>query len=140
MRDAALHALGRIRPTARDAARALLAHLSEPKPHIAFDRPARPLGAARFAAAVRERGVRLDPRTRLLYHGADAAINGECFALGECFAQAARSSAALLRALADRRALDSAALRSPDPALLELLHEWYVAGWLHLRRRAEPEA
>jgi 50S ribosomal protein L16 3-hydroxylase len=140
MRDAALHALGRIRPTARDAARALLAHLSEPKPHIAFDRPARPLGAARFAAAVRERGVRLDPRTRLLYHGADAAINGECFALGECFAQAARSSAALLRALADRRALDGAALRSPDPALLELLHEWYVAGWLHLRRSAEPEA
>ncbi|MFZ5540519.1 MAG: JmjC domain-containing protein [Pseudomonadota bacterium] len=131
LRAAALHALGRIRPTGRDAARALLTHLSEPKPHVVFDRPARPLGMTRFAAAARARGVRLDPRTRLLYDGADAAINGELFALAD------RRMAAALRSLADRRALAGASLREPDSKLQRLLHEWYVAGWLHLRRRSE---
>ncbi len=134
MRTAALQALGRIRPTARDAARALLAHLSEPKAHVAFDRRRRPLGAARFASAARERGVRLDARTRLLYDGTDAAINGECF---EC---ADRRAAALLRALADQRALEGPMLRAPDAPLLERLHDWYVAGWLHLGRRAPTHA
>jgi 50S ribosomal protein L16 3-hydroxylase len=134
MRTAALQALGRIRPTARDAARALLAHLSEPKPHIAFDRPRRPLGAARFASAARERGVRLDARTRLLYDGTDAAINGECF---EC---ADRRAAAWLHALADRRAIEGPMPRALDAPLLARLHEWYVAGWLHLRRRAPTHA
>lgn len=134
MRAATLEALGRIRPTARDAERALLAHLSEPKPRVVFDRPARPLGAARFASTACERGVRLDARTRLLYGGADAAINGECFDLAD------RNAAALLRALADRRALAGASLRALDPPLLARLHEWYVAGWLHLCRRAQTEA
>lgn len=134
MRTAALQALGRIRPTARDAARALLAHLSEPKPNVVFDRPARPLDAARFAAAARERGLRLDARTRMLYDGADAAINGECFELAD------RRSAAMLRALADRRALEGRSLRALDSTLLARLHEWYVAGWLHLRRRAATHA
>lgn len=134
MRAATLQALGRIRPTARDAQRALLAHLSEPKPQVVFDRPARPLGAARFAGAACERGVRLDARTRLLYGGADAAINGECFDLAD------RHAAALLRALADRRALDGASLRALDPPLLARLHEWYVAGWLHLHRRVQTDA
>lgn len=134
MRTAAAQALGRIRPTARDAARALLAHLSEPRPNVVFDRPARPLGAARFGAAARERGLRLDARTRLLYDGADAAINGECFESAD------RRAAALLRALADRRALDGASLRALGSPLPAQLHEWYVAGWLHLRRRAGTDA
>jgi len=131
---AALRALGRIRPNRRDAARALLTQLSEPKPHVVFDRPARPLGMARFAAAVRARGVRLDPRTRLLYDGGDAAINGELFELGD------RRAAAALRSLADRRALEGASLHARDPTLRTLLYEWYVAGWLHLQRRGETRA
>ncbi len=133
MREAALESLGRIRPTARDAARALLVHLSEPKSNVAFDRPARPFGAARFAAAARVRGVRLDVRTRMLYDGADAAINGERFGLGD------RRAAAVLRALADRRALDGTALRGLEPALIARLHEWYVAGWLHLGRQTRTD-
>ncbi|MCX8114339.1 MAG: cupin domain-containing protein [Burkholderiaceae bacterium] len=131
---AALRALGRIRPNRRDAARALLTQLSEPKPHVVFDRPARPLGMARFAAAVRARGVRLDPRTRLLYDGGDAAINGELFELGD------RRAAAVLRSLADRRALEGASLHARDPKLRTLLYEWYVAGWLHLQPRGETRA
>jgi 50S ribosomal protein L16 3-hydroxylase len=134
LRDAALGALGRIRATRRDASRALLVHLSEPKPHVVFERPARPLGRARFAHAARRSGLRLDARTRLLYDGADAAINGELFAFAD------RRAAVLLRALADRRALDGDSLRALDAPLLALLHEWYVAGWLHPRRRAETNA
>ncbi|GAB4474718.1 MAG: cupin domain-containing protein [Burkholderiaceae bacterium] len=125
LRDAALDALGRIRATPRDASRALLVHLSEPKPHVAFDRPARPLGRARFAHAARRRGLRLDARTRLLYDGADAAINGELVEFAD------RRAAPLLRRLADRRALDGESLRGLDAPLLARLHEWYVAGWLH---------
>lgn len=132
--EAALRALGRVRPTPRDAARALLAYLSEPKPQVVFERPARPLGAARFAGAARARGLRLDARTRLLYDGPDAAINGECFET------AGRRAATCVRQLADRRALDGAALDALDAAPLARLHEWYVAGWLHLRSRAQTNA
>ncbi len=130
LRDAALGALGRIRATRRDAARALLAYLSEPKPHVVFERPARPLDRARFAHAARRCGLRLDARTRLLYDRADAAINGELFEFPD------RRAAPLLHGLADRRALDGDSLRALSPPLLALLHEWYVAGWLHPHHRA----
>jgi 50S ribosomal protein L16 3-hydroxylase len=119
-------ALTRHRPGRADMARFLLVHLSEPKAQIVFERPQRPLQRVAFARAARRQGVALDRRTRLLYHRAAFAINGEH-----------RADAALwrepLRQLADRRALDAAALRAAgSDTLLDCLHAWYRAGWLKL--------
>ena len=68
------------------------------------------------------RGIVLDARTRVLYRGARAAINGELLA---------GPPTAALRLLADHRAImgrDAARLAQDQGARL---YEWYVAGWLH---------
>lgn len=95
--------------------------LSEPKPRVVFDPPRFPLGPARFAAAVRRRGVRLDLRTIMLFRGAHVYVNGER-------APMPRGTRHALVALADRRALAPAEVNTP---LLPLLHVWYRAGYLH---------
>ncbi len=96
-------------------------YLSEPKPNVFFDPPSRPMSVERFAQAARKRGVRLDPRTRLLFSGKAYFINGERM----------DPSAALRRPLtrlADHRALEPSAIGND---LLPTLHEWYRAGFLH---------
>jgi 50S ribosomal protein L16 3-hydroxylase len=130
MRDAAFRHLGRIEPTRRDAARTLLVALSEPKPHIVFTRPPRPQGLSRFASSWRRHGLRLDPRTRLLYDGKDAAINGELFEIAD------RYAAKVVQHLADQRVIDGATAGAAGESMRARLHEWYVAGWLHLKARA----
>lgn len=117
----------------RNARRVLLEYLSEPKPHVVFERPRRPLALARFVAAARARGVRFDLRTRCLYAGNWFGINGDVLQLEAC-------AAAATRRLADRRCcapaevatmLASGARRDTDGAAA-LWHDWYVAGWLHV--------
>ena len=97
--------------------------LSEPKAHVFFDPPARPLALAPFTAAARRRGLALDLRTRLLFSGSMFFMNGE----------AIRSDAASerwLRRLADRRRLE-APIEAP-PAFWELTQAWYARGFLHV--------
>jgi len=129
MVDAVARELQRRAPTRREAARTLLEHLTEPKSNVVFVAPHAPLGLARFSLAVARRGVRLDLRSRMLFDGADIAINGE-------LAPAARTLRPLLRRLANDGRLDAGAWAAPAgadrAALLELLHDWYRAGWLHL--------
>lgn len=122
--DAALSSLGRIRPARSDAEHVLLAVLTEPPRQIVFDRPSRPLAPARFAALVRERGVRADRRTRMLYSGQRAAINGEVLRW--------MADRKLLRALADRHFLTAPSLSSASDDTMGLLHEWYLNGWLRI--------
>jgi 50S ribosomal protein L16 3-hydroxylase len=120
---ARLHAvLGAQRPRRSDCARFLLAHLSEPKAQVVFDRPRRPLRLPPFAERAREYGVALDRRTRFLYSGGSVGINGELSTLD-------RSLRDPLQRLSDRRALAPAEL---SDAVLQHLHPWYLAGWLHL--------
>ena len=65
-----------------DCARFLLAHLSEPKAQVVFDRPGRPLRSQPFAEQARvKHGVALDRRTRFLYSSGSIGINGECSTL-----------------------------------------------------------
>ncbi len=123
--DAALSALGRIRPTRPDAEHVLLAALTEPARLVVFDRPSRPLALARFAALVRERGVRTDRRTRMLYSGQRAAINGEVL-------HWTAADRKLLRALADRCFLAARSMSEASDDTIRLLHEWYRNGWLHI--------
>jgi 50S ribosomal protein L16 3-hydroxylase len=118
-------ALSQARPSRVDTERFLLRRLTEPKPHVVFDRPARPLGLARFASRARSRGVHLDRRTRVMHSTRAIGINGEYLA--------GRTALDGLRRLADRRGLAPA---DPVPAgLWPTLHDWYRAGWLHLSDR-----
>ena len=122
-------ALARARPTQTDTERFLLEYLSEPKPHVVFDRPARTPAAAAFARAAQRRGVVLDLRSRMLTRGMRLALNGELHEMPGALRPQ-------LRQLADRRTLSGRRLsRAPVP-LLELLRDWLQAGWLHLGRPA----
>jgi len=104
------------RLAARPAAveRALGEVLSEPKAHVWFTKHRAPqrLGA-----------IELDRRTRMLYDKHHVFINGEAVGVRGM-------DAALLRRLADERALDARAVRAASPAVRKLLAEWFAAGWL----------
>jgi 50S ribosomal protein L16 3-hydroxylase len=106
-----------------DVASFLGRHLTEPKAHVVFARPPRPLAQRAFGARVARRGARLALPTRMLFRGSTLFINGE--------ERAVRAPAArLLTSLADRRAL---APRSRiDRESAELLYHWYRAGYLQL--------
>jgi 50S ribosomal protein L16 3-hydroxylase len=95
-------------------------HLSEPKHHIAFDRPARPLGARAFVRAIGRRGLRLLPRTLMLYRGNRFFVNGESVAV--------RAGRAHLARLADLRSLEPGILHAEETAAL--LYTWYRSGYL----------
>ena len=104
------------RLTAQPAAvtRALGEVLSEPKPHVWF---------TKRAATSRLGAVELDRRTRMLYDSRHVYINGESVA-------ARGRDAALLRTLADERALGARAVRGASRTVRALLAEWLAAGWL----------
>jgi 50S ribosomal protein L16 3-hydroxylase len=113
--------LAQIRWRRADVARFVGASLSEPKPHVLFAPPRRPLAPAAFAAAARTRGVRLAGTTLLLHRAGDAFINGETVALP---AGARRD----IGRLADRRLLPGA--NDVTAQTLALLYTWYRSGYL----------
>jgi 50S ribosomal protein L16 3-hydroxylase len=115
--------LRRIRWSGSDVREFLGCYLSEPKPHVFFSAPARPLGAASFARRCAGAGVRLDPKTQLLFAGSTFYLNGEPVTIDA----AARPS---LRRLADRRRLNAATALSAGA--LDLLYDWYRHGLLRI--------
>ena len=103
--------------------------LSEPKAHVFFEPPARPLTAARFAREAARRGLALDRRSRFLFSGSMFFMNGE----------AAKADASAARAL--RRLSDGRGLRGPieaPSAFWELVHAWYARGFVHIVREESP--
>lgn len=111
-----------------DIAQFLGSYLSEPKPHIFFDPPARPMSLAKFQAGAAKRGVRLALQSQMLFSGANLFLNGEQVRV----AGAARKA---LIALADQRSLPSP-LRLPETAW-DLLYDWYQAGYIVLGSSAK---
>lgn len=95
-------------------------YLSEPKAHIFFDPPERPLSLTAFRKAVAKHGLELDARTQLLFRARSFFMNGERI-------EASETMAPVLHELADRRKLDAPGL---DNGLLSLFHLWYLAGYL----------
>ncbi len=93
--------------------RALGEALSEPKPGTWFERspPARPAA-----------GIVLDRRSRMLYDDAHVYLNGEAFRAGG-------RDATLMRAFADARRLEPAALARLSSEARGLLARWVEAGW-----------
>ena len=115
--------LRKIRFSRDDVAIFLGEYLSEPKPSVVFDTPARRPSLERFRHHAARHGIRLHRKTRMLYRGKYLFINGESF-------QASGKDRQLLRALADERMLNGAALMSATDNLVESLHQWHADGWL----------
>jgi 50S ribosomal protein L16 3-hydroxylase len=113
--------LARIRWRAGDVMEFLGSYLSEPKAHVVFTPPARPLAAAAFARAAARRGLVLDFKSRLLYAGEYVFMNGEALRLPV-------PARAVIQRLADRRRLPPQGF---SVASLGLLRAWYLAGYLH---------
>lgn len=89
--------------------------LSEPKPRVWFD------AGLPLPDGV---GVRLDPKTRMLYDEHCVYANGESW-------RAAGKDARQLRALADGRRLSAGDVAKASTALRALLDQWAEDGWLH---------
>ncbi len=95
-------------------------YLTEPKPHVFFSPPSTPLTRARFVGQSERHGVRLNPRSGMLFRGNRLFFNGE-----EYFFQGKEQR--LLVALADHRCLPP----GPLPQIVAtLLYDAYLAGWL----------
>jgi 50S ribosomal protein L16 3-hydroxylase len=111
----------RIQWTKRDIANFIGSYLSDPKPHIFFDPPTKPLSRARFNHAILTCGVAMALKTQMLCHNGVVFINGTAHIVGK---YAYRE----LRSLADARQLDSTADLSGEA--LELLYLWYTDGYI----------
>ncbi len=117
-----------------DVARALGEYLTEPKANIVFDRndvndaDGAALTAARFARMAVKHGVVLSLKSRMLFHGMTLFINGE----SERVTIAERKT---LMPLADQRALPPQAKLSSR--LLDMLYQWYRAGYVDVMHSAE---
>ena len=98
--------------------------LSEPKAHVFFEPPPRPVPLARFIAEASRRGIVLDARSRLLFSGSMFFMNGDAM-------KAHASWLPKLRALADRRRLPAPIDTSPR-AFWQRIHDWHARGFVHL--------
>ena len=110
-----------IRWDGEDVADFLGSYLTEPKPHVVFERPRR-IGLDKFREQLAKKGLRLDLKSQMLFRGSRIYINGETV-------QAEGELLALLGKLADQRMLPPEAV-IPDEAVA-LLHQWVSAGYLH---------
>ena len=97
--------------------------LTEPKAHVFFQPPARPLSRAAFGRRGAREGLALDPRSRLAFSGTMFFMNGETAAIPP----AARPA---VRRLADGRRL-AAPVEAPA-AFWDVAHAWYQQGFVHL--------
>jgi len=104
-------------------ARFLGCWLSEPKPNVSFTPPERGHSPAAFLARAKRRGLRLDRRTQLLYDARHLYINGAALRWPD-------SNPAVLRRLANERALRPHEIAGASAACARLLHDWYRDGYL----------
>jgi 50S ribosomal protein L16 3-hydroxylase len=116
--------LAQIRWDSRDVARFLGCFLSEPKPIVRFSPPGVPVGKSAFAAKAASRGLALDRATQLLYDDAAFYVNGEAVTFSG-------AGTAMLRRLANGRALSARECRSLGASLAALLYQWYRYGFVH---------
>ncbi len=116
-------AIKQVRWDDEDVGNFLGCYLSEPKPHVFFDVPAKPWSEARFAQALQTRGITLDLKTQMQCCGSTVFINGEAHPVS-------KTSYRSLRELADTREI--AASEKLPQSVIDLLYEWYLDGYLTL--------
>jgi 50S ribosomal protein L16 3-hydroxylase len=95
-------------------------YFSDPKPHVFFTAPDKPLARKNFARRVASQGLHLSAKTRLLFSGTQFFVNGEDFV-------ATGAERKHLMQLADSRKLPAGEY---GEALIGLFYDWYLAGWL----------
>ncbi|HKB83338.1 MAG TPA: cupin domain-containing protein [Burkholderiales bacterium] len=118
------HILGGIRWTRRDVAVFLGSYLTEPKPHVLFAPPRKPLSEIAFSRAARRNGVDLALASMMLYARANLFINGEQHRMDAGLAKP-------MRCLADARRLPGWRITLNGP-LVDTLYRWYRAGYIYL--------
>ncbi len=115
------NAINKVRWNEHAIADFLGCYLSEPKPHIFFEAPTRPINEARFQQALHLQGVELNLKTQMLCHANSVFINGESNSVSA-------TSYRALRELADNRVLPPSFALSAEA--FDLLYQWYQAGYL----------
>jgi len=103
-----------------DIAKFLGCYLSEPKAHIFFDSPEKPLSLKRFHQSLTKSGVELDLKTQMLCHNNVVFINGEENQIGS-------ENYPILRSFADNRHILAIEV---DENTLNLLYQWYLDGYI----------
>jgi 50S ribosomal protein L16 3-hydroxylase len=121
MLNQAGQAIKQVRWDKEDIANFLGCYLSEPKPHIFFDAPKRPLSPAKFRQAIQKHGARLALKSQMLSHAGRIFMNGEKYQVNE-------RDYLLLLDMADRR--ESAGLAACSADLAGLLYQWYLDGYI----------
>jgi len=96
-------------------------YLTEPKPHVYYQAPNRPVSPEKFAVQAIKKGVRLAPQSRMLFHAAQYYLNGELVVLS--------GHGDVLAFLADMRHIPAGKL---DEALQDWLYDCYIDGYLLL--------
>lgn len=119
--DDAVRALARVRWSGPEVARFLGRHLTEPKAHVFFSTPSRPLSAAAFSRRIARHGVALALPTQMLYGAGRLFVNGEELPL-------AGLPGSALQRLANDRHLSGADVTGQQ--LDDLLYAWYRSGYL----------
>jgi len=119
-------ALRKIKWNHADMERFLGIYLTEPKPHVFFTQPDRPLTKKKFSPQVEKNGLQLDLKSRMLCRGKTIFLNGDTHTVG---ASACRS----LEKLADHQVL-SAGEKLDDEAI-SLLYQWYLYGYIEITGR-----
>ncbi len=117
--------LEKLRSTREDLVIFLGEYLSEPKPSVYFDAPARRHTSLQFAKAAARDGIRLHRKTRMLYRGNFVFINGDSV-------MPEASDRKLLQVLADQRWLAGSAWDNASEDLKASLHQWHTDGWIVL--------
>jgi 50S ribosomal protein L16 3-hydroxylase len=98
--------------------------LSEPKPHVFFERPDPPLASSAFRRTAAKHGLRLDLKSRLLYDDRHLYVNGTALP----WPAASRDK---LRRLANDRVLAPTAAGRVSPEVATILYNWYRDGYVH---------
>jgi 50S ribosomal protein L16 3-hydroxylase len=117
--------LSGIRWDERTVARFVGTWLSEPKPTVFFEPPPTPRSRSAFLLRATRTGLHLDVRTQLLYDNARLYVNGESVPWPD-------ADVAGLQRLANERAIDPSTAGALPAAAVDLLHDWYRHGFLHL--------
>ena len=113
--------LKKIKWDRKDVENFLGIYLSEPKPHIFFEQPAKPLTMRAFLRRISANGVQLDLKSRLL------SSDGKLFMNGEVFEVSSAAYKTLIN-LADNHELPP--VSGLDHESGEILYQWYVNGYI----------
>ena len=95
-------------------------YLSEPKSHVFFDQPVKPLAPHLFLQQIKKNGVQLNLKSRMLSGDNKLFINGEAYNVS------ANVYKALIQ-LADNQELSPSHI---DEEIGRILYEWYVSGYI----------